>query len=563
MAKREFVRRNEEELEQFKKESRINKFILKPQPGFKGSQELLDQMRDYERSYREGKPKISDQEWDMLIAQTGYEESLDDVVSANGRRWHKLGAPLGSLNKINSLEKLDKFIDKLYRTIPDFKGVIVSPKLDGLTFNAVYKSHGIANFKLEFITTRGDGRNGLCLNDDALKFVVKKHLPEEIDIKCMDLLPKLIQQTEYGFKIELSGEAVANRHFWGLTKTMPAPRYKPSKENLEFLKEQLNKYVYRSIPAGMFNRKEPNSYKYIIYKILGVNLEEFKGKVEFDNPKIIKLLSKKFNFIANNIQKVTVKDDKVFCYTEDSEEFELFSKLEEFYKDIPLAEQDIRLQEEIEFFTFGYADNEGNRIDDKFLISELKKFSIGEKPLHPNEHLSFPSGYIQTSQSGMNKDKMMEQIIGIADVYYGTKNFERDFSLERLKTAIYMQYPIDGIVIKSIGSNTQTQKMYSYEKAGKIIVPKYPEDQVALKLPIDPSRTKVLKILFKKTKLGNETVSCEIEPVRVEGGSLVQSVNLHNPVWLSQPENSWIKDGAEANLYLGNDIIPILKPINE
>ena len=105
--------------------------------------------------------------------------------------------------------------------------------------------------------------------------------------------------------------------------------------------------------------------------------------------------------------------------------------------------------------------------------------------------------------------------------------------------------------------------MYSYEKAGKIIVPKYPEDQVALKLPIDPSRTKVLKILFKKTKLGNETVSCEIEPVMVEGGSLVQSVNLHNPVWLSQPENSWIKEGVEANLYLGNDIIPILKPINE
>ena len=123
------------------------------------------------------------------------------------------------------------------------------------------------------------------------------------------------------------------------------------------------------------------------------------------------------------------------------------------------------------------------------------------------------------------------------------------------------KFPMDGIVIKPIGSNTESQNMEPYEKAGKIIVPKYPKDQIAVKLPTDASRTKILKINYKTTKLGNITVSADIIPTKVEGGAVVSNVNLHNPDWLKAPENQWIKEGVEAELRMAYDIIPILSEV--
>ncbi|MEI2421672.1 hypothetical protein V6O07_15460, partial [Arthrospira platensis SPKY2] len=67
MSVEKIKRQSIEDLEASKKANRAEKFRLVDQPDFKGSDELLLQMQDWERLYREGKPAISDEEWDALV----------------------------------------------------------------------------------------------------------------------------------------------------------------------------------------------------------------------------------------------------------------------------------------------------------------------------------------------------------------------------------------------------------------------------------------------------------------------------------------------------------------
>ena len=500
--------RSKEELREVKKESRRSKFKLKEQNNFKGSAELLEKMQDMERAYREGKPIISDEEWDLLVKQTGYEESLDEIISPNGRMWVKLGAPLGSLNKITNIEGLKLFLKKLANNFGEDSKILVQPKLDGLTFNAIYRETLNGDYELDKITTRGDGLNGLALSDGAL-LGVNIDLPKIIYKDNLSLIQNMIKDS----RIELRGEAVIKKSEWSN-------------------KNDYSDILPRSIVAGIFNRKTPNNLTYFI-----------NNNFNYLDPNI-----KHSDFTKSEIKllkKWGINPELVYIYNNT-----LFNNNSTKYSPEEFNNDKLRSYESVDFVVFSYVDLNGNNVSD----NKLNILSnIGFNTIINNDILKDYCGEFDLND--------LQRIISIVDLAYGCNNLIRDYSKPRNKNLL--EYAIDGIVVKLKDSNTKTQNMSPYEKNGKIIVPKYPVDQVAIKLQTDPVKSKVLKIKYITTKLGNKTCSAEIEPVVVEGGAIVSRVNLHNPNWLQLPQNQWIKEGVECGVIMAMDIIPILIPLSK
>lgn len=507
------------------KENRESKFKLKEQSNFIGSEELLKQMQTYERAYRDGKPLITDEEWDKLVKETNYEESLDDMISPNGRRWVRLNSPLGSLTKINTKEELERFMKSFGKDIPEF---IIEPKLDGLSFNAIYKKNNDGEFLLTNITSRGDGRNGLEVFEEALKHVNLKLLPKKISKEQVEKLESL------GFInndiIEIRGEAIINKGEYNLEE----PKLVPA----------------RSIVAGMFNRKVPMNLTYFLEKYFS----EFDNEFSKEQIKAIKkylLDGKKFTDINLFFYD---KDEKKLKYKITQDNFDNFILRENAIGEYIslehlLTNNDIiRPEENIYFYSFGISDNNHNHrsfLNVKDILNNF--YYIGD---YIKDVLYKGDKDYEYSTNNINK------IISIIDKIYGTKDFIRDEKLVRLKRDGFI--PIDGVVLKLKYTNKELQKMDPFIKNGKMIIPKYPKDQVAIKLPSDLSPTVIKEIIYSETKLGNITCSAKVESTVVEGGAIVSSVDLHNVEWLKLPENQWIKPGVECYILMGGDVKPIL-----
>ena len=511
------IRNSAENIEKNKKKRRTSKFKLREQPDFKGSKETLIKMQDAERLYREGKPVMSDEEWDKLVKETGYIESLDETVSPNGRLWYKMLAPLTSLNKCTSIEDLKKY----RKRFPEDKKFIVSPKLDGLTFNLVYKENEDGDFERYMITTRGDGINGLALEENALKGVELYGCPEIIDRETVNRLNKL--DCVIDGKIEIRGEAVIDRNDY--SKVGPEQDY--------------NDILARSIAAGIFNRKTPNNLSYIS-SLFPDNIEW--EDMHKDYRKILYkygIISKgKLKETSSPYDKACIRNKEIIVHNRNTNEWLAFKDSE--YTGLT------RKIETLHFISFSIASVNGN-VDDPDILGIIPGI------LYVNNIKDF---------EGISKiTNDINEIIESIDTFYGTINGERDLSKVRKKNKI--RFACDGLVIKPVGSNNRTQRLDPYKKAGKIVVPRYPSDQIAIKLPTDKVKTRIKKINYTKTKLGNITCGAEIEPVKVEGGAIVSRVNLHNPSWLSLPENSWIKEGVECYLQMSMDIIPLISEIKD
>ena len=127
------------------------------------------------------------------------------------------------------------------------------------------------------------------------------------------------------------------------------------------------------------------------------------------------------------------------------------------------------------------------------------------------------------------------------------------------------EYALDGVVIKPTNSNRESQGLdRRIGRNGKIIMSHYPDDQIAVKLRSEIMTVKIDHFEYKKTKLGNVTISAILDKnYRSESGSYIGAVNCHNPEWLEK--NSWIKEAQEKgqtlDLIMSLDIIPVfLKP---
>jgi DNA ligase (NAD+) len=116
--------------------------------------EIKEKISYYNKLYREGKPIISDNEYDILLEKfkeqnpLEYKEFKNTLLDSNFDNEVNLDYICGSLDKFYP-EELDKLFDKLNDEI------IVMPKLDGLSFIVKY-----VNGKLIQGITRGDGYKG-------------------------------------------------------------------------------------------------------------------------------------------------------------------------------------------------------------------------------------------------------------------------------------------------------------------------------------------------------------------------------------------------------------------
>jgi DNA ligase (NAD+) len=134
-------------------------------------------------AYYNGKPFMSDEEFDRLAELHNFEE----VGSADGRFPHTFR--MYSLQKIfdNELNEKDPF--KLYK-----KPVVVSPKLDGAAVALTYLEGN-----LHKVLTRGDGKKGLDVTDLVKHLVPNRHsfhtLPKVLQITGEIVAPKTIKNS--------------------------------------------------------------------------------------------------------------------------------------------------------------------------------------------------------------------------------------------------------------------------------------------------------------------------------------------------------------------------------
>jgi len=131
--------------------------------GKENKMNIIDLLKDYDKKYAEGKPEVSDTEYDKLreTAQELHPEDpyFQSVGAPAPRDKAKLPFVLGSLNKVK--------IDSVYDWFKS-KGkhhYIASDKVDGASFMVIYKNgKPIAGY------TRGDGEFGKDISDKVKLF---------------------------------------------------------------------------------------------------------------------------------------------------------------------------------------------------------------------------------------------------------------------------------------------------------------------------------------------------------------------------------------------------------
>ena len=145
-------------------------------------QELIDYLNYHTKLYDEGKPDITDAQWDEKYFELQEMERATGVYLPNSPTQKidyqvvnelkkvKHNHPMLSLNKTKSIDEMNAFIGN--------KEFIIMLKMDGLTCSLCYK-----NGRLVSAETRGNGIEGEDILHNAL--VVKnipKRLPQDIDL---------------------------------------------------------------------------------------------------------------------------------------------------------------------------------------------------------------------------------------------------------------------------------------------------------------------------------------------------------------------------------------------
>ena len=140
---------------------------------------LIDKLNYYTKLYDEGKPEISDKEWDTLYFTLQrlencyniyFEDSPTQRVNyqvVNELKKVKHSHPMLSLDKTKDIDEIKSFLGK--------KDFICMAKMDGLTCSLKY-----LNGKLVSAETRGNGIEGEDILHNALQV---KNIPHKIDYK--------------------------------------------------------------------------------------------------------------------------------------------------------------------------------------------------------------------------------------------------------------------------------------------------------------------------------------------------------------------------------------------
>lgn len=125
---------------------------------------IIEQLKQHDKDYFNGIATLTDTEYDLLKEKAKKQYPLDPYFKTIGASAtiDKVDLPyvLGSLDKTNK--------DNVYKWIKDKGDIVVSLKLDGISFMVTYE-----NGKVTFASTRGDGKEGQDITDK-----MKTILPE-------------------------------------------------------------------------------------------------------------------------------------------------------------------------------------------------------------------------------------------------------------------------------------------------------------------------------------------------------------------------------------------------
>lgn len=135
-------------------------------------QELADLISKARHDYYNGQPTVSDDVFDAWVDELAELQADHQAVLAVGApppvsSWAKVshGIPMGSLNKVNTIDEMTVWVQKVSRkgTVFVQEQLMVSEKLDGLSCNVRYE-----NGKLMQAITRGDGTIGEDITQNVL-----------------------------------------------------------------------------------------------------------------------------------------------------------------------------------------------------------------------------------------------------------------------------------------------------------------------------------------------------------------------------------------------------------
>ena len=171
----------------------------------------FDDMLKYEIAYRIGEPKISNEQWDKLVEETGYKEHIHDEVigeSANGRKRVPMKTPMVSLKKVYNVNDLKSWLIKNFGD----DNFVIEPKLDGNAVNVSYDVQCDGTAVRRFIGSPGDGLASMVVFPNALDNVKLIGIPETLTKDEVDLFKE--NNAVVDNVIEIRGEAIVDRHLW-------------------------------------------------------------------------------------------------------------------------------------------------------------------------------------------------------------------------------------------------------------------------------------------------------------------------------------------------------------
>ena len=400
------------------------------------------------------------------------------------------------------------------------------------------------SYELESISSRGNGRYGLQLNTFALSGV-KINFPK--NIKSEDIASLFHNLPD---EFEIRGEAVIPK-------------------NDHTYKKYGKEAVWRNIASGFFNRIVPFNLEGLISCITNgkENIESLTSnknncyvlKPEFQgrkclNPEVynnVKLILSLFEDICDF--KPFEKGDSIrICWDSSVAHLDSNNNYKNRYYDDG---------EELDIIIYSISSNNSNIDISDFCDSEESKNllkSIGFKAIWDVDFEESDKCYLKDFNKTFRITSNIEEIEEAINAFYGInpKTGKRCQDFTRLRNMY--EYACDGVVIKPVGSDKNTQNIdLRLGRNNKIVSPDYPEDQIAIKLLSEIVRVKLDHIEYNKTKLGNITCTGVLDKAyKTESGAMISNVNLHNLEWLKA--NDWIKEGNEYDLCMSLDIIPVL-----
>ena len=207
--------------------------------------ELVEKLIEAKEKYYQGNPIMDDFTFDTYEDQlrqldpgNDYFKVVGSPIQGNIKMKIKHQFPMLSMAKGKSINDIEKWLNK----ISDRRlQIIIEPKIDGLSFTAVYE-----NEKLQHIATRGDGTTGQIIT----------HIAEYVDIpKTIDVLQR----------VEVRGEL-----------------YLPKNCKVD----NPNNSPLRNVAVGLINRKDSGledlkHIKYISYQVIGTDMTTEEGKIKW------------------------------------------------------------------------------------------------------------------------------------------------------------------------------------------------------------------------------------------------------------------------------------------